>query len=151
MTCRFTEDELVAERAKNNPNGEPVGHFTGRCKACHSADLWEDNLAYGCNHCGALLNTNDGEPLLWPDGQGDPVIPDGSWPNFTVYDRPLDAPDHYVVRLHMIYPGVPAPIATEWHFLCAAIEPIREWMASRGLHCVPRSDGDDPVILETWL
>lgn len=42
------------EQRRNNPRNEPVGHFTGRCKRCHSNDLWDDNLAYGCNRCGAI-------------------------------------------------------------------------------------------------
>ena len=37
---------------------EPTGHFTGRCVHCGSKDLWDDNLAYGCNCCKALLGTN---------------------------------------------------------------------------------------------
>lgn len=38
----------------NNPHNESTGHFTGRCKKCGSKDLWDDNLAYGCNTCGAI-------------------------------------------------------------------------------------------------
>ncbi len=38
-----------------NPNNEPTGHYTGRCKHCGSNNLWDDNLAYGCRDCGALL------------------------------------------------------------------------------------------------
>lgn len=56
-----TQDELNLLRKRNNPEGEPVGPFTGRCKYCHSSDLWDDNLAYGCNGCngcGALLGSN---------------------------------------------------------------------------------------------
>lgn len=37
---------------------ESTGHFTGRCRHCGSNDLWDYNLAYGCNKCGALLGTN---------------------------------------------------------------------------------------------
>lgn len=55
----MTPNDLAAERAKNNPGNEPTGHFTGRCKHCGSRDLWDDNLAYGCNACGSLLNTNE--------------------------------------------------------------------------------------------
>lgn len=50
--------DLQRLRQKNNPNNEPVGHFTGRCAHCGSNDLWDDNLAYGCNSCGALLGGN---------------------------------------------------------------------------------------------
>lgn len=41
--------------ARNNPRNEPTGHFTGRCSKCGSTDLWDDNLHYGCNACGAIL------------------------------------------------------------------------------------------------
>lgn len=50
--------ELAELRRKNNPQGQPVGHFTGRCAHCGSSDLWDDNLAYGCNSCKALLGGN---------------------------------------------------------------------------------------------
>ena len=52
------EKELAELRAKNNPNNQAVGHHTGRCAHCGSADLWDDNLAYGCNACGAMLGGN---------------------------------------------------------------------------------------------
>jgi len=44
--------DLVEMQQRNNPNNQPVGHFTGRCQYCHSSDLWDDNSAYGCNCCG---------------------------------------------------------------------------------------------------
>lgn len=50
--------ELAELRRKNNPGNEEVGHFTGRCAHCGSSDLWDDNLAYGCNSCGAMLGGN---------------------------------------------------------------------------------------------
>lgn len=53
-----TADDIRLMRLRNNPNHEPVGHFTGRCKRCGSSDLWDDNLAYGCNTCGAILCSN---------------------------------------------------------------------------------------------
>lgn len=40
---------------ETNPNNEPTSHFTGRCK-CGSNDLWDDNLWYGCNNCGAAYS-----------------------------------------------------------------------------------------------
>lgn len=53
-----SEDELAQMRRQNNPQGLPVGHHTGRCAYCGSNDLWDDNLAYGCNSCKALLGGN---------------------------------------------------------------------------------------------
>ena len=47
--------DLDRQRQSNNPQNEPVGAFTGRCAHCGSDDLWDDNLAYGCNKCGAVL------------------------------------------------------------------------------------------------
>ena len=35
-----------------------VGDHTGRCRKCGSNNLWDDNLAYGCNDCGAFLGGN---------------------------------------------------------------------------------------------
>ena len=53
-----SDAELKIMRSGNNPNNEPVGNFTGRCAHCGSSDLWDDNLAYGCNSCGAMLGGN---------------------------------------------------------------------------------------------
>lgn len=46
--------EASRRRTPQNPNGAPTGHYTGRCGNCGSADLWDDNMAYGCNHCGGF-------------------------------------------------------------------------------------------------
>ena len=53
-----SQEDRERMRCQNNPRGEPVGDFTGRCRHCGSNDLWDDNLAYGCNSCGALLGSN---------------------------------------------------------------------------------------------
>jgi hypothetical protein len=50
--------ELQRMRRLNNPRNEPVGHHTGRCPHSSSSNLWDDNLAYGCNSCGAMLGGN---------------------------------------------------------------------------------------------
>lgn len=54
----FDADTLARLRRRNNPNNEPSGPYTGRCPHCGSNDLWDDNLAYGCNECHAILGTN---------------------------------------------------------------------------------------------
>ena len=41
-------------RRANNPRGEPVGDYTGRCMRCGSSNLWSDNLTYGCSDCGEV-------------------------------------------------------------------------------------------------
>lgn len=60
MKPRLPESDADLEllRRKNNPRGEPVGPHTGRCPHCGSSNLWDDNLAYGCMDCKALLGTN---------------------------------------------------------------------------------------------
>lgn len=60
MKSVFPPRKVISDSEKrfNNPKGEPVGPFTGRCPYCHSKDLWDDNLAYGCNNCKAVLGTN---------------------------------------------------------------------------------------------
>lgn len=61
MAARSEEEaveRLQRHSGRNNPNNEPAGHFTGRCSQCGSNDLWDDNLAYGCNACGAFLGSN---------------------------------------------------------------------------------------------
>ena len=52
----MTDEEAAAAQRLNNPTGKPTGHFTGRCGRCGSDDLWDDNVAYGCNHCGGIWN-----------------------------------------------------------------------------------------------
>ena len=47
--------EMTPVQRRNNPQAKPTGHFTGRCSKCGSSDLWDDNLHYGCNSCGAFL------------------------------------------------------------------------------------------------
>ena len=53
----LTQRQLESLRLNNNPKKQPVGHYTGRCKECHSKNLWDDNHAYGCNDCGAIYVT----------------------------------------------------------------------------------------------
>jgi uncharacterized protein (DUF983 family) len=55
--------------AETNPNNEPTGHYTGRCARCGSSNLWDDNLAYGCNNCGAFYgaDSNPGPRLVRND------------------------------------------------------------------------------------
>lgn len=53
-----SEEKLEQLREANNPNNEPTGHFTGRCMHCGSRDLWDDNLTYGCDCCGAIFILN---------------------------------------------------------------------------------------------
>ncbi len=56
------EAELVQLMAMNNPDGEPVGRYTGHCSRCGSRDLWDEVTAYGCRNCGGFYITRDFPP-----------------------------------------------------------------------------------------
>lgn len=71
-------DDLETLRKTNNPDNQPVGHFTGRCANCHSKDLWDDATAYGCNCCGALFMTGDILPKIIENGTGKVVFNGGN-------------------------------------------------------------------------
>jgi len=55
---RDNPQALARLRLRNNPDNKPTGAFTGRCPHCGSDNLWDDNLIYGCNSCGAMLGGN---------------------------------------------------------------------------------------------
>jgi glutamate dehydrogenase/leucine dehydrogenase len=55
---------LAEQMKQNNPNNEPVGHFTGRCMRCGSRNLWDDAAAYGCDNCDALFMTGHLDPMI---------------------------------------------------------------------------------------
>jgi hypothetical protein len=77
---------------------------------------------------------------------------------WTVYDHPSDLPDWFVVRRQWIWSMVwpdgrrRGARAFEAEASCFHdLERARLWLAHRGLTCLTRSPGDDPVILETWI
>jgi hypothetical protein len=55
----LTDEQAKKLRARNNPEGKPTGHYTGRCGRCGSNDLWDDNMAYGCNVCGSFFTAGN--------------------------------------------------------------------------------------------
>jgi len=46
---------MEAMRYFHNPDKQPTGVCTGRCPACGSDNLWDDNMHCGCNTCGRLI------------------------------------------------------------------------------------------------
>lgn len=69
---------------------------------------------------------------------------------WTIYERPRDFPDDYVVREWQSDGNGnvrPTPEAQRYPTLEAARAPLR----ARGLVCIERSPGDDPCIVEVWL
>lgn len=68
---------------------------------------------------------------------------------WTVYDHPDDMPDRYVVRRFEIREG--RTVATDEAYMSVHLYPLREALARLGLRCMPRSDADEPHIIETWI
>jgi len=68
---------------------------------------------------------------------------------WTMYDSPSDKPGYFVLRRHVVIKGEHGP--TLEAYWCKDIEPLREKMLERGLHCIPRLPEDEPHIVEIWL
>lgn len=75
--------------------------------------------------------------------------PFGGW---TVYDHPRDYPTEFVARRWHLHPTDPRGIVQTSDLLRAgSLESLRSLMRSAGLVCLPRSEGDDSVIVEVWI
>lgn len=71
---------------------------------------------------------------------------------WTVYDHPADRPDEFVTRAFEIHSGS-EPTPTGHTFGAVTVDLVRAWIqhVAPGSVCISRSEGDDPVILETWV
>jgi len=68
---------------------------------------------------------------------------------WTVYDHPADMPDHFVARLWVLEREGAAP--TTLALVSKDLEPLRDILRELGFHAIPRTPGDDPVIVEVWM
>lgn len=68
---------------------------------------------------------------------------------WTVYDHPIDIPDSYVARKHVVAVG--GDYATAEIIKSESLEALRILLANRGLVSLARSPEDDPKIIETWI
>lgn len=70
---------------------------------------------------------------------------------FTVYDHPRDFPDEFVVREHLLLDGRAQP--GELVARAGTLVVVREMLLEKhpGLHRLPRSEGDEPQIVESWV
>jgi hypothetical protein len=64
---------------------------------------------------------------------------------WVVYDHPKDYPNNYVAREWR------GEAATGNYMVCPDLELLRGELINMGLVKLMPMDGDDPVILETWL
>lgn len=70
---------------------------------------------------------------------------------WTLYKNPADYPSMYVLRAFVISGGLPEPRPLPGVFLSRDPEVLRARMIDQGLTCLPRSEHDDPVIVECWI
>jgi hypothetical protein len=68
----------------------------------------------------------------------------GVLPMWTIYDRPKDHPDGFIARRF-------ESIMPTGDTLTGELEELRAIFINAGLFKLPRSDGDEPQIVETWL
>ncbi len=68
---------------------------------------------------------------------------------WTLYDNPSDYPGMFVLREWATDARGARPLPGI--FVAPKIETLRAQMEGLGLTCLPRSDGDDPCIVECWL
>lgn len=64
---------------------------------------------------------------------------------WVVYDHPTDYPDHFVARRFEL------DRATQDVLMSGNVNSIRRYLQEQGLTCIPRSNSDDPKIVECWL
>jgi hypothetical protein len=110
----------------------------GRAIHCHVCGYTSWNLndirARYCGHCHRWHETTVEDNIL------------SMW---TVYDRPVNFEGRFVAVEFRIVPGISEPVAAS-HFVATTLEAVRA-MLPRGLYRMPRNDGDEPQIVETWL
>jgi hypothetical protein len=73
----------------------------------------------------------------------------GVLPIWTIYRHPSDYPNDYVARVFETGPGEPTP--TKFIVRSSEIQALRTTFIHAGLITLPREDGDDPHIVESWV
>jgi hypothetical protein len=68
---------------------------------------------------------------------------------YTVYEKPRDFPEEYVVRVFTVQGGNLQPGAIVAR--APTLEAVQTPFVERGLHRIPRAAGDDPRIVESWI
>jgi len=69
---------------------------------------------------------------------------------YTIYDRPLDYPDHFVVRKWKIVRPDISPISDGILGISKTLEGARK-LLPEGCACLARDASDEPQIVESWL
>lgn len=71
-------------------------------------------------------------------------------PIWVVYDHPRDYPHEYVARMQVAERDGSITITNE-AIASRSLDLLRMELEGRGLTCLQRMEGDDPVIVETWI
>lgn len=77
------------------------------------------------------------------------TAPEDCLAGWTIYYRPSDFPEHYVVRMWWVVD----PGAIAYHAIgvvCDSLDEAREQIPA-GAICFQREHEDDPCICETWM
>lgn len=70
---------------------------------------------------------------------------------YTVYNKPKDFPDEFVVRIHTVSQSGQPSVRKDLFDRGPSIEFIRQKLTRLGLHNIGRFENDDPVIFECWI
>jgi hypothetical protein len=68
---------------------------------------------------------------------------------WTIHERPKDYPIGFVAKMFELSSAGPRP--ARYAIRSEELEPIREKLSRAGLVCLPRDDGDEPQIIESWI
>lgn len=71
-------------------------------------------------------------------------------PMWTVYEKPLDFPNGYLARMHVVGAGFSGSRPTFAHVTGASLDEVRAQLPP-GLCPLSRSPDDHPSIVETWI
>lgn len=111
--------------------------------------LMHDDTAIECATCGYVsYNTND---VKYHYCEHCDRFHDDVLKMWTVYKHPSDFPSSFVARLFLVIGG--ESHNTDQCMRAPTLDSLR-WALNRfhpGMHCIPRYDGDEPQIMETWL
>ena len=69
---------------------------------------------------------------------------------WTVYERPRDFPNEFVVREWHVVAGKVISRQAAGALTAPTLEQARK-LVPQDCVCMPRQEGDDPVIVETWI
>lgn len=72
-------------------------------------------------------------------------------PTWTIFYSPADEPGLYVLRQFDVVQGHAEPVPSLLSSTHATLDEARDAVPDSADVCFPRSPGDDPAIVETWM